>query len=197
VKGEKMKKKVTVLLALISMCLVVTAGIGAVSASNEAPSAVIPVFKINPDGTTTVVETIEGSSPTVVTVTPNEDGSPNITREDRNISEEEKIDDSASTLCYKTTIIPSFRAYTRCYAFSRRTGAVSTSDETPSAVIPVFKINPDGTTTVVETIEGSSPTVVTVTPNEDGSPNITREDRQITEEERHSSNACKEIIITP
>jgi len=139
-----MKKKTTVLLALISMCLIVTAGIGAVSASDETHGVVIPVFKINPDGTTTVVETIEGSGPTVVTVTPNEDGSMNITREDRQISEEEKIDDSASTLCYKTTIIPSFRTYARCYAFSRRTGAESTSDETHGVVIPVFKINPDG-----------------------------------------------------
>jgi len=96
-----MKKKTTVLLALISMCLIVTAGIGAVSASDETPSAVIPVFKINPDGTTTVVETIEGSGPTVVTVTPNEDGSINITREDRQISEEKKIDTSARTLYYR------------------------------------------------------------------------------------------------
>ena len=85
-----MKKKATVLLALISMCLVVTAGIGAVSASDEAPCAVIPVFKINPDGTTTVIETFEGCGPMVVTVTPNEDGSPNITKEDRQISEEER-----------------------------------------------------------------------------------------------------------
>ena len=100
---------------------------------------------LNPDGTTTVVETIEGSGPTVVTVTPNEDGSMNITKEDRQISEEEKIDDSASIiLCYKTTIIPSFRAYARCYAFSQRTGAESTSDETHGVVIPVFKINLDG-----------------------------------------------------
>jgi len=64
------------------------------------------------------------------------------TMEDRQISEAVKIDDSARTLCYKTTIIPSFRAYARCYAFSRRTGAESTSDEAPSAVVPVFKINP-------------------------------------------------------
>jgi len=192
-----MKKKTTVLLALISMCLIVTDGIGAVSASDETHGVVIPVFKINPDGTTTVVETIEGSGPTVVTVTPNEDGSINITKEDRQISEEEKIDDSASILCYKTTIIPSFRAYARCYAFSQRPGAESTSDETHGVVIPVFKINPDGTTTVVETIEGSGPTVVTVIPNEDGSINITREDRQISEGERHHPNACKEIIITP
>jgi len=86
-----MKKKTTVLLALISMCLIVTAGIGAVSASDETPSAVIPVFKINPDGTTTVVETIEGSGPTVVTVTPNEDGSINITREDRQIGKDRRF----------------------------------------------------------------------------------------------------------
>ena len=38
---------------------------------------------------------------------------------------------------------------------------------------------------------------MTVIPNEDGSINITREDRQISEGERHHPNACKEIIITP
>ena len=127
------------------------------------------------------------------------------TMEDRQISEAVKIDDSARTLCYKATIIPGFRAYARCYAFSWRIGAVSASDEAPCAanltVIPVFKINPDGTTTVIETIEGSGPMVVTVTPNEDGSPNITREDRQISEdeeeEERHLSNAYKEIQSLP
>ena len=58
-------------------------------------------------------------------------------------------------------------------------------------------INPDGTTTVIETFEGCGPMVVTVTQNEDGSTNITKEDRQISEEERYLSNAYKEIIITP
>lgn len=80
-----MKKKATVLLALISMCLIVTAGIGAVSACTTTT-----VSKINPDGTTTVIETFEGCSPMVVTVTQNEDGSINITKEDRQISEEER-----------------------------------------------------------------------------------------------------------
>ena len=72
------------MLALISMCLIVTAGIGAVSA------CAITVFKINPDGTTTVIETFEGCSPMAVMVTQNEDGSINITKEDRQISEEER-----------------------------------------------------------------------------------------------------------
>jgi len=85
-----MKKKATVLFALISMCLIVTAGIGAISASDEAPCTVTTVGIINPDGTTTVIETFEGCSPMVVTVTPNEDGSTNITKEDRQISEEER-----------------------------------------------------------------------------------------------------------
>jgi len=80
-----MKKKATVLLALISMCLIVTAGIGAVSACTTTT-----VSKINPDGTTTVIETFEGCSPMVVMVTQNEDGSLNITKEDRQISEEER-----------------------------------------------------------------------------------------------------------
>ena len=89
-----MKKKATVFLALISMCLIVTAGIGAVSASDEAPCAVT-VGKINPDGTTTVVKTFEGSGPMVVTVTQNEDGSTNITKEDREISEDERHSSNA------------------------------------------------------------------------------------------------------
>ncbi len=79
-----MKKKATVLLALISMCLIVTAGIGAVSACTTI------VGKINPDGTTTVIETFEGCSPMGVMVTTNEDGSINITKEDRQISEDER-----------------------------------------------------------------------------------------------------------
>ena len=90
-----MKKKATVLLALISMCLIVTAGIGAVSACTTI------VGKINPDGTTTVIETFEGCSPMVVTVTQNEDGSINITKEDRQISEEERYLSNA----YKEIII--------------------------------------------------------------------------------------------
>jgi hypothetical protein len=78
------KKKATVFLALISMCLIVTAGIGAVSACTTI------VGKINPDGTTTVIETFEGCSPMGVMVTTNEDGSINITKIDRQISEEER-----------------------------------------------------------------------------------------------------------
>ncbi len=254
-----MKKKATVLFALVSMCLVVTAGIGAVSASDEAPCTTTTVSKINPDGTTTVIETFEGCSPMVVTVTPNEDGSLNITKEDRQITEEErhlsnvykgititpetelpvnivnenfsltadvlkpseKIDASARTLYYKATAwnyhtgwgcyatsnnydlgtgVEAWDGYTYCYAFWwNGIGAVSASDEAPCA-ITVFKINPDGTTTVVKTFEGRGPMVVTVTQNEDGSPNspnITKEDRQISEDERHSSNAYKGITITP
>ncbi|MFZ2070754.1 MAG: hypothetical protein WAV32_03970 [Halobacteriota archaeon] len=83
-----MNKKATVLLALISMCLITTAGIGAVSASDK-PVGVITVGKINPDGSTTVAETFDVSGPTVVTVTKDEDGSQKVTREDRQISEDE------------------------------------------------------------------------------------------------------------
>jgi len=83
-----MKKKATVLIALISMCVIVTAGIGAVSASDE-PVGSVTVGKINPDGTTTVIKTFESSGPMVVTATQNEDGSMNITREEREMSEDE------------------------------------------------------------------------------------------------------------
>ena len=72
-----MKKKATVLLALISVCLIVTAGIGAISASDE-PVVIATVSKINADGTTTVVKTFEGSGPMVGTATVNEDGRINI-----------------------------------------------------------------------------------------------------------------------
>jgi len=83
-----MKKKATALAALISMCVIVTAGIGAVSASDE-PVAGITMYKINPDGTTTPIKTFEGSGPMVVTATMNEDGSMDMTKEDRRISEDE------------------------------------------------------------------------------------------------------------
>ena len=88
-----MKKKATVLVALISMCVIVTAGIGAVSASDETSgdyvNYVITIFKINPDGTTTTIETFESSGPIVVKETLNEDGSRNITKEEREMSEDE------------------------------------------------------------------------------------------------------------
>ena len=88
-----MKKKTTVLVALISMCVIVTAGIGAVSASDETSgdyvNYVITIFKINPDGTTTTIETFESSGPIVVKETLNEDGSRNITKEEREMSEDE------------------------------------------------------------------------------------------------------------
>ena len=83
-----MKKKATVLLALISMCLIATAGIGAVSASDE-PVTGVTVYEINPDGTTTVIKTFEGNGPMVATATANEDGSINITKENSQISEDE------------------------------------------------------------------------------------------------------------
>jgi len=88
-----MKKKTSVLVALISMCVIVTAGIGAVSASDETSgdyvNYVITIFKINPDGTTTTIETFESSGPIVVKETLNEDGSRNITKEEREMSEDE------------------------------------------------------------------------------------------------------------
>jgi hypothetical protein len=77
-----MKKKATILLALISMCLIATAGIGAITASDETLGSVT-VSKTNLDGTTTVVETFEGSGPMAVTATMNEDGNINITKEDK------------------------------------------------------------------------------------------------------------------
>ena len=91
-----MKKKATVLLALISMCLIATAGIGAVSASDDASGDyVITTFKINPDGTTTPIETFESNGPIVVKETMNEDGSMSITKECRERTEDELHSDEA------------------------------------------------------------------------------------------------------
>jgi len=78
---EKMKKKIAVLLALISICLIGTAGIVAVSASDEPvadvvyePIANVTLSKINPDGTTTLVKT----GNTSVAATSDENGTVNI-----------------------------------------------------------------------------------------------------------------------
>ncbi len=80
-----------------------------------------------------------------------------------------------------------------CLIVTAGIGAVSAC-----GVITVGKINPDGTITVTETFEGCSPMVVIGIQNEDGSTNVTKEDRQISEEERrHSSNVYKGIMITP
>ena len=68
------------------MCLIATAGIGAVSASGDGG---VTVGKINPDGTTTVVKTFEGNGPMAVKVTTNEDGSTDIVKEEKQISKNE------------------------------------------------------------------------------------------------------------
>ena len=83
-----MKKKTTVLLALISMCLIVTAGIGAVTASDE-PVCTVTLGKINLDSTVTVLEIFESSGPLNVTVTQNEDGSVDTFKNGIRIPEEE------------------------------------------------------------------------------------------------------------
>ncbi|MCW7079445.1 MAG: hypothetical protein OCU22_10030 [Canidatus Methanoxibalbensis ujae] len=103
-----MKKKATVLVALISMCLIATAGIGAVSASDEpVGDYVITIFKINPDGTTTTIETFESSGPIVVKETMNEDGSRNIIREYRERTEDElHLDEACITTGTSETEVP-------------------------------------------------------------------------------------------
>ena len=91
---EKMKKKTTVSLALISICLVGLAGIVAVSASDEPvadvvyePIAGVTLSKINPDGTTTLVKT----GNTSVTVTSDENDTVNITIDGLQVSEDEPV----------------------------------------------------------------------------------------------------------
>ena len=97
-----MKKKVAVLLALISICLIAMAGIVAVSASDEPVADVVyepianvtadvTLSKINPDGTTTLVKT----GITSVTATSDENGTVNITTDDIQVSEDEPVADVA------------------------------------------------------------------------------------------------------
>jgi len=65
-------------------------------------------------------------------------------------------------------------------------------------VITIFKINPDGTTTTIETFESSGPIVVKETLNEDGSRNITKEEREMSEDELFSNREIIEKLkITP
>ncbi len=86
-----MKKKVTVLVVLISMCLIATVGIGAVSASDD-PVGGVTVGIISPEGAITPIKTFESSDPIDVTMTRNEDGSMNISKNGIRVSEDELSD---------------------------------------------------------------------------------------------------------
>jgi hypothetical protein len=99
---KKMKKKVAVLLALISICMIAMAGIVAVSASDEPVADVVyePIANVtadvtlsqmNPDGTTTLVKT----GNTSVTATSDENGTVNITIDGIQVSEDEPVADVA------------------------------------------------------------------------------------------------------
>jgi len=97
-----MKKKATVLVALISMCVIVMAGFGAVSASDEpVGKVVITVFKLNqtdPEAPPIPIKTFEGSGPMSVTVIGNEhNDSANIIKEDKNGITEYKFENGALT----------------------------------------------------------------------------------------------------
>ena len=103
---EKMNMKATILLALISMCLITTAGIGAVSASDEpVGDVVVTVYKINqtnPEAPSIPIKTFDGSGPMSVTVIGNEDGSANIIKEDKDgITEYTFEDDTLTTKSMK------------------------------------------------------------------------------------------------
>ncbi len=151
-----MKKKATVLVALISVCLIATAGIGAISASDE-PVGVVSVGKINPDGDLTVLGIFESSEPIDVTVTKDEDGSMNITKNGIRVPEDE--------LCGSQGIF-----------YPRPGPVIASDDDEPAASVTVGIINPDGTTTPIKTFRGSGPIDLTLTRNEDGSMNITKSD---------------------
>ena len=97
-----MKKKTSVLVALISMCVIVTAGIGAVSASDEpVGKVVITVFRLSqtdPEAPPIPIKTFEGSGPMSVTVIGNEhNDSANIIKEDKNGITEYKFENGALT----------------------------------------------------------------------------------------------------
>ena len=159
-----MKKKTTVLLALISMCLIATAGIGAVSASDEPsdePVGVVSVGKINPDGSHTVLGIFESSEPTEGTVTRNEDGSTSITKNGIPVPEDE--------LCDSLDVPPKTLFY-------RPVPVMASDDDEPAVSATVGEISPDGTVTPIKTFRGSGPMSVIVTRNEDGSMNITKSD---------------------
>ena len=100
--AKRIKKKTTVLVALISMCVIVTAGIGAVSASDEpVGKVVITVFRLNqtdPEAPPIPIKTFEGSGPMSVTVIGNEhNDSANIIKEDKNGITEYKFENDALT----------------------------------------------------------------------------------------------------
>ena len=105
-----MKKKTTVLLALISMCLIATAGIGTISASDDAVASVT-LYKINlddPEAPPIPIKTFEGNTSVSVMMSLNDDGTVNIEEEGEVITTEdlkpsEKIDASARTLYYKAS----------------------------------------------------------------------------------------------
>jgi len=97
-----MKKKTSVLVVLISMCVIVMAGFGAVSASDEpVGKVVITVFKLNqtdPEAPPIPIKTFEGSGPMSVTVIGNEhNDSANIIKEDKNGITEYKFENGALT----------------------------------------------------------------------------------------------------
>ncbi len=151
-------KKTTVLLALISMCLIATAGIGAVSASDkpsDEPVGGVSVGKINSDGSLTVLGTFESSEPIDVMVTEDEDGSMNITKNGIRVPEDE--------LCGSQGI-----------SYPRPGPVIANDDDEPAGSAKVGTINPDGTVTPIKTFRGSGPISLIMTRNEDGSMNITR-----------------------
>ncbi len=79
---------------MISVCLIATAGIGAISASDE-PLGGVTVGIINPEGATIPIKTFESSDPLDVTMTKSKDGSMNISKNGIRISEDE-LNDSLS-----------------------------------------------------------------------------------------------------
>ncbi len=129
-----------------------------ISASNE-PVGVVTVGKISPDGNVTVVGTFESSEPIdVKLVTKDEYGSVNITRNGIPVPEE--------GLCCNPGIL-----------YTRPAPVIASDDDEPAVSATVGKINSDRTTTPIKTLEGSGPIYLTVTRNEDGSMNVTKNGR--------------------
>ncbi len=107
-----MKKKAAVFVAMISVCLIATAGIGAITAASDEPAGdvVITVYKINqanPEAPPIPIKTFDGRGPMSVTVIGNEyDDSANIIKEDKEGITEYTFEDDTLTI---TSMQPSKR----------------------------------------------------------------------------------------
>ena len=104
--------KATVFVALISMSLIATAGIGAITAASDEPvgDVVITVYKINqtnPEAPPIPIKTFDGSGPMSVIVIGNEyDDSANIIKEDKDGITEYTFEDGSMAITKNGIQVP-------------------------------------------------------------------------------------------